>query len=81
MKAKKIRKKRNKYLLKYGEILAKLKELQNECPHPKKHVRIKHGSDLGNWHKQDDCYWTDYHCYVCDKRWSVDGSHSEVIVE
>ena len=48
----------------------KLASLQNEeCPHIQ--FENKAGSDTGNWCKQDDSYWYDYHCFDCGKMWRV----------
>jgi hypothetical protein len=49
-----------------------LADLQEICKHT---VAIKrHGSNTGNYDPHADCYWTDFHCPECDKRWRVNGS-------
>jgi hypothetical protein len=45
---------------------------QIQCTHPA--VVKHHHSDVGNWSKADDCYWTDFECPDCGKRWSEEGS-------
>lgn len=47
-------------------------DLQGKCTHPKCCVEEKPGSNTGNWSPSDDCYWTDYFCSNCKKRWTVD---------
>jgi hypothetical protein len=58
-----------------SELYAKLKNIQSECSHPSDCITKKHGSDTGNWDRNEDCYWTDFHCSLCDKKWTEDGSH------
>jgi uncharacterized lipoprotein len=36
---------------------------------------VAHVSDTGNYDPSSDKYWTEFHCALCDKRWSKDGSH------
>ncbi len=33
-----------------------------------------HGSNTGNYDPSADCYWTDFHCRTCGKRWHEEGS-------
>lgn len=49
-----------------------LTNLQSKCKH-KKATKI-HKSDTGNWCPQDDCYWTEFDCPECGKRWTEEGS-------
>lgn len=48
----------------------KIDAIQNACSHPAECVTVKHGADTGNWNRADDSYWIDYHCSLCDKRWT-----------
>lgn len=64
--------------LKAHRIMREIKELneelrnhQDKCKHKK--ANKKHGSNTGNYDSKD-CYWTDFDCPTCLKRWSVDGS-------
>jgi len=50
----------------------KIIEIQNECSHPKGALTKKGGSNTGNWCSGDDRYWYDFHCGLCDKRWTED---------
>lgn len=58
-----------------AERQAKISEIQEQCSHPEAAVTKKHGSNTGNYDPSADCYWTDFHCSLCDKRWQLDGSH------
>jgi hypothetical protein len=52
------------------EILsAEISEIQEQCSHPGAALEEIHGGSTGNWSRSDDCYWTDYHCRLCDKKW------------
>ena len=56
------------------ERQAKIRRIQNDCNHPEDCVTKKHGGSTGNYDPYDDRYWTDFHCSLCDKRWTMDGS-------
>jgi hypothetical protein len=47
-----------------------LRVLQHRCKHP--NVTKEHGSSTGNWCKADDCYWIEYECIDCGKKWTED---------
>jgi len=49
----------------------KIKAIQDKCSHPKECVNEKCGGNTGNYDPTADCYWTDYHCSLCDKKWTV----------
>ena len=51
-----------------------IEEIQEQCSHPSACVTKKRGSDTGNFCPSDDSYWTDFHCTLCDKRWTEPGS-------
>lgn len=60
--------------LQIAQCSRQIKEIQAECSHPKSCLTKKHGADTGNWCPSDDSYWTDFHCSLCDKRWTEEGS-------
>jgi hypothetical protein len=45
---------------------------QSQCLH--ENVTKTHRSNTGNYDPSADCYWTEFICNDCDKRWSEDGS-------
>jgi hypothetical protein len=49
-----------------------LEDIQSKCSHLQ--VEKTHGGDTGNYDPSNDHYWTEFHCLVCDKRWTEDGS-------
>lgn len=63
-----IKKKIEKLQLKIKTIESEIHTIQLECQHP--NVAKKHGSSTGNWDRGDDCYWIDYNCPDCQKRWT-----------
>lgn len=44
--------------------------IQSKCSHPKEAVEKKHGSNAGNYDPSADCYWIDYSCHLCKKKWT-----------
>ena len=46
--------------------------LREQCEHPA--ATKKHGANTGNYDPHADCYWTDFACPDCGKRWTVEGS-------
>lgn len=74
----------SKYVMtRIQEIDERIQELRSEkiaiqdgCSHPPVAVRYLYGADTGNWDRGSDTYWTEYHCTLCEKRWSVVGSVS-----
>lgn len=48
----------------------KLVDLQAECKHS--NVTKKYGANTGNYDPSADCYWIDWHCPDCDKRWQTE---------
>lgn len=61
------------------QIDAEIKKLQEErlaiqeqCCHPSLVLEKIYKSNAGNYDPSCDCYWIDYHCGLCDKRWSED---------
>lgn len=46
--------------------------LQTICTHP--NLKKKHGSNTGNYDPSCDCYWTEFDCPDCGRRWTEDGS-------
>jgi hypothetical protein len=53
--------------LEYREL-----NLQNECQHIA--VVKTHKANTGNYSPSDDCYWTEFSCPDCGKRWQQEGS-------
>ena len=43
-----------------------------KCSHPKEFLIKEYKSSYGNYDKTQDCYWINFHCKVCDKRWQED---------
>ena len=54
------------------ERWAKIKRIQDDCSHPVDCVTKINKGDTGNWCPQDDSYWRECHCSLCDKRWTED---------
>jgi hypothetical protein len=52
-----------------AEIQAKIEQIQTECSHPESVRTRVPGSDTGNWCRQDDEYWYDHTCGLCEKQW------------
>ena len=55
-----------------GRAVSDMDALQSQCKHPA--ATKKHGANTGNYDPHADCYWTDFACPDCGKRWTVDGS-------
>lgn len=55
-------------------VLQEIEAVQNKCKHPEEYCQYKLCSDVGNWDREDDTYWTKYYCTKCCKYWTVDGS-------
>jgi hypothetical protein len=56
------------------KLQLQIKVIQDECSHPSLCVTKKHFSDTSNWVRNEDSYWTEFHCSLCDKHWQEDGS-------
>lgn len=52
-------------------IDAEIKRLQGKCKHPLLKYRCQ--GNTGNYDPSQDCYWTEFYCPLCDKRWDEDG--------
>ena len=52
-----------------------LGKLQAQCTHPAEAVNKKHDRSRGEVLVSEIEYWTNFHCTICDKRWTKDGSH------
>ena len=61
--------------LEIAEIQSRITGIQNECSHPAAAVVKERFGDTGNYDPSSDKYWTEFHCTLCDKKWSKDGSH------
>lgn len=55
-----------------AERQSKIAAIQAECSHPIAALTETKGANTGNYDPSSDCYWTDYHCGLCDKGWRVD---------
>jgi len=42
------------------------------CDH--ENAMKKHFSNTGNYDPSNDCYWTEFYCPYCGRKWTVDGS-------
>ena len=47
-----------------------LEILQSKCTHPD--VTKEYKSNTGNYDPSADRYWINFHCHVCDKKWTED---------
>lgn len=56
------------------EMNNKIKRIQEECSHPSDCVTKNHGGSTGNPYERNE-YWTDFTCSLCEKRWTLEGSH------
>jgi hypothetical protein len=57
---------------KIQEIQTQIDTIQEQCPHPAEVVTKEAKADTGNWCPQDDSYWYNCHCQLCDKHWTED---------
>ena len=51
-----------------------LRSIQNKCSHPSESVIKEHKGSTGNYDPSEDCYWTNFYCSLCEKRWTEAGS-------
>lgn len=58
--------------LKIAEGQRELDAVQSECSHPMEARSSVSRSNTGNYDPSQDCYWVEYHCFLCDKCWSED---------
>lgn len=56
------------------KLYAELNQIQSECSHPKSYLIKEAKSSTGNYDPNDNQYWYDLHCNLCDKQWSEDQS-------
>ena len=47
-----------------------LVHIQNNCPH--EGLVGEYKGNTGNWDRNDDSYWVDFRCPVCEKFWTED---------
>jgi hypothetical protein len=59
-----------------SKLQTKIQSIQGNCNHPEEALTFVYKSDIGNWDRNEDSYWTNYTCNLCEKKWSEDGSHS-----
>ena len=55
--------------------IAELAKLRDECPHPG--LTGNYNSNTGNWCPQDDAYWLELRCPLCEKYWTVQSTDPE----
>ena len=65
-----VRHRREKLEAKITELHGKITELQETCRHD--NLTYKCGGSSGNYDPSADCYWIDWHCEDCGKRWTTD---------
>lgn len=56
------------------ELESQLERIQDACSHPPDAVTKEHRASLGNYDPTADCYWTHFHCELCDLHWTEEGS-------
>lgn len=54
-----------------------LRQIQDECSHPHSCLKKEAHSNTGNYDPSNDCYWNNFHCSLCDKKWSVDQDYEQ----
>ena len=42
------------------------------CKHPDETLLRKSGANTGNYDPSSDCYWYDFHCQICGKKWTTE---------
>ena len=52
-------------------------DLQEECQH-RGELTYKYQGSSGNYDPSNDCYWIDWECHDCGKRWTTDQNYDEV---
>ena len=45
----------------------RLTKIRDKCKHI--NAEKKYGANTGNFDPNDDCYWIDFACLECGKRW------------
>lgn len=56
--------------LEIEKLEKKIERIQEACSHPEDCMTEEYGSNTGNYDPSADCYWTTYHCGLCDKSWT-----------
>ena len=51
------------------ELQVELRTHQSKCKH--KRATYTYGANTGNYDPSSDCYWIDFRCPTCQKRWTV----------
>lgn len=54
------------------KLQSKIVEIQDWCSHPKAALTSVNKSDTGNYDPSCDSFWTEFHCGLCEKRWTED---------
>lgn len=55
-----------------AEVQDTIRRIEENCEHPDPTLFKVMDANTGNWCPQDDCYWADFRCYQCGKRWRAD---------
>ena len=53
-----------------SNLQKKIDQIQSKCSHEK--VDEAYRASTGNYDPYNDKYWTDYHCQICDKKWTLE---------
>jgi hypothetical protein len=55
------------------QLEGEVRKIQDQCPHPHFMLKKRHTNHCSMEYGPAD-YYTHFHCELCDKRWTVDGS-------
>ena len=77
MTPKQVQHKRQTISDKIFKLRNQLGDLQELCTHPD--VTKKYGGSTGNYDPNADCYWIDWDCPDCGKRWRTDQDRENVL--
>jgi hypothetical protein len=58
-----------KIKLQIEELKQEVIDIQEQCTHPPLVLVKEYNSNTGNYDPSQDCYWINYHCELCEKRW------------
>lgn len=66
----KIKKTRERIELDMKALYVELESVQAKCTH-QGDLTYKYQGSSGNWDRNDDCYWIEWRCQDCGKRWTT----------
>jgi hypothetical protein len=55
---------------KIDDLYLQLKLIQEQCSHPEAARLKENKGSTGGWDR-DESYWTEHHCFLCDKKWTT----------